>query len=134
VLFRSLAGLNASSEGAAAINTTESQITNVVNYGTFFLYIGLIISMMITAFMSRQAPIFLFLYIIFLAITIILSVYLGNAYDTMIQNPIFANSLAQSNLISLFLKYILEISLGVGALTMIIIFAKFSTYGGQQQF
>jgi hypothetical protein len=89
---------------------------------------------MITAFMSRQAPIFLFLYIIFLAITIILSVYLGNAYDTMIQNPIFANSLAQSNLISLFLKYILEISLGVGALTMIIIFAKFSTYGGQQQF
>ena len=129
-----LAGLNNSVAGANAIDTLESGGTSMINNGFLILFVGLILAEIITAFLVRTHPIFLFLYIIFLGISIFLSFYLGNAFYAMQQNAIFADTLANANFITLIMGHIAEITLAVGAFTMIVIFAKFSTFGGTQQF
>jgi hypothetical protein len=128
-----LAGLNQSSEGASAISSLESMGTNGINMGFMLLFGGLIISLIITSFMIRTHPIFMFLYIFFLAITILLGVYLGNAYNQMASMPAFANTINDASFITLVMSHIVEISLAIGALSMIIVFAKFSTFRGTQQ-
>ncbi len=129
-----LAGLNNSAEGSASIDALDSIGTSTINNGFMLLFVGLIISLMITSFLVRTHPIFLFLYIFMLAIMILLAAYLGNAYEDMKNNPVFASTLTNANFINMVLSHIVEISLAVGALSIIIIFAKFSTYGGTQQF
>ena len=128
------AGLNSTSEGANAIKSMENIGTHTINNGFLMLFVGFILSMMITSFLVRSHPIFLFMYIFFLAISILLAFYLGNAYYDMKTNPIFADVLANASFINLVMGHIAEIMVGVGILSLIIVFAKFSTFGGTQQF
>lgn len=126
------AGLNNSAEGANAIDRLSEFGTVTIQRGVFFLFVGLIISTMVTAFFARTHPIFLFLYILILGISIILSVYLGNAYQTMTETEIFAETLVSQTLLNIVMSNIITIVLAVGALSMIIVFAKFTTGGGQR--
>lgn len=128
------AGLNNSIEGINALNSMDLLGTSTINNGFLFLSIGLIASVMITSFLVRTHPIFLFMYIFFLAISILLSFYLGNIYQDMVANPIFASFVSSQTYINVFLNNIAEITLGVGAISIIIVFSKFSTFGGTQQF
>jgi hypothetical protein len=128
------AGLNNTAEGSSAISSLDSIGSSTINNGFLLLFTGLIMSVMITSFLVRTHPIFLFLYIFLLAITLLLSAYLGNAYYAMSQNPIFANTLNNATFIDVIMRNIVEITLAVGALSLIIIFAKFSTFGGNNQF
>ena len=124
------AGLNKSTEGASAIETLENFGPVIINRGTFALLIGLAISTLITSFLTVRSPIFLFLWIIFLALTVFLGTYLGNAYETITNNPTFADILAEQTLINLVMNNIIVFLIGVGALSLIIVFAKFSSRGG----
>ena len=126
------AGLNDSTEGASAISQMSNIGTTVIQRGFFLLFVGLIMSTMITSFLARTHPVFLFLYIIFLAITIFLATYLGNAYETLSNTSIFADTLASQSLINLVMNNIVKISLGVGALSMVILFSKFTSGRGRQ--
>lgn len=128
------AGLNNSIEGSAAIDRLDLSFTHLINNGFMLLFVGLIISTMITSFLVRTHPIFLFLYIFFLAITILLGFYLGNAYEQLATNPVFSSMVNDASFINVVMYHIAEISLAVGALSMIIVFAKFSTFGGTQQY
>jgi magnesium-transporting ATPase (P-type) len=58
-----LAGMNNSVEGANAISSLEDFGSNGINNGLMLLFVGLVIAQLITAFMVRTHPIFLFLYI-----------------------------------------------------------------------
>jgi len=127
------AGLNNSAEGASAISSVESTMVGTLNNGFMILFVGLILSVMITSFLVRSHPIFLFLYIFFLGVTILLSFYLGNVYYTMQNMPVFASVLAQATFINLIMNHIAEIVTAVGVLSFIIVFSKFSTFGGSQQ-
>lgn len=121
------AGLNNSAEGRGAISEMSNFGSTVIQRGFFLLFVGLIMSVMITSFLARTHPIFLFLYIIFLGITIFLATYLGNFYETLTATPIFADTLASQSLINVVMTNIVKISLGVGALSMVILFSKFSS-------
>ena len=125
--------MNESSEGADAIDKMADIGTTTMQRGFFLLMVGLVISTMITSFLVRTHPIFLFLYIFFLGITVLLSVYLGNAYEQFSQIPIFEETLASQTVINFVMSNINIITLAVGALSMIIVFAKFSSFGGGRQ-
>ena len=127
-----VAGLNNSVEGANAIDRLGEFGTVTIQRGVFLLFVGLIISTMVTSFFARTHPIFLFLYILILGITVFLAVYLGNAYQTMTETPIFAETLASQTLLNLVMTNIITIVIAVGALSMIIAFAKFTTGGTQR--
>lgn len=124
------AGMNNSAEGISALESLDFFSTNVINNGFMMLFVGLILSMMITSFMVRTHPIFLFLYILFLGVTILLSFYLGNAYEQLTSNSAFSSMVDTATFSNLVMSHIAEICVAVGALSMIIVFAKFSSSGG----
>jgi len=126
------AGLNNTAEGAGAISDLSDFGTITIQRGFFLLFVGLVISTMVTSFFARTHPIFLFLYILILGITVFVGVYLGGAYQDMVNTPIFAETLASQGLINIIMSNILTITIAVGALSMIIVFAKFSSGGGQR--
>jgi hypothetical protein len=129
-----ISGMNNSAEGRSAISALDKIGTSTINNGFMLLFVGLIMSMMITSFLVRTHPIFLFLYIFFLAVSILLSVYLGNVYYDIQNSALFSGVVNNASYINVVMNHIVEITLAVGALSMIIVFAKFSTYGGQSNF
>ena len=121
--------MNESTEGANAIDQLERFGTVQIQRGFFLVFVGLIISTLISAFLVRVHPIFLFLYIMFLILTVFLGTYLGNAYDQMRNIPTFADTMASQTLINLVFENLLTILIAVGAMSIVIIFAKFSSFG-----
>jgi len=124
------AGLDNSAEGVSAIDHLESFGIVSIQRGFFFIFAGLIMGIMVSSFFIRTHPIFIFLYIFLLGITLVLGVYLGNMYQTFTENAIFATRLADQTWINLVMNNILKIILGVGAFSIIIIFSKYSVFGG----
>jgi len=122
------AGMNQSDEGEDAIQQLENFGTVQIQRGFFLVFVGLIISTLISAFLVRVHPIFLFLYVIFLIITVFLGTYLGNAYDQMRNIPTFAETMASQGLINLVFENLLTILIAVGAISIVIVFAKFSSF------
>jgi hypothetical protein len=127
------AGLNNTPEMRSAIGSI-STFTSIINYGTFFVFVGLLISIMITSFLVRSHPVFLIMYLFFIPISIILAVYLGNAYNTLATNAIFISTYGQASLINLFFANLVKITLVANFLSLIIVFAKFGSAGGQNQY
>ena len=121
------AGLNNTAEGKNAITQLENFGLNGIQKGFFWLFIGLCIAELVSAFYLDSHPIWLFMYLIFLALTIVIGAYLGNMYETIITNSAFAGF--SQSYITLIMQNLLKITLAVGALSIIIIFAKWS-YGG----
>lgn len=124
------AGLNNSVQGINAIDHLESFGVVGIQRGFFFIFVGLIMGIMVSSFFIRTHPIFIFLYIFMLAIAVILSVYLGNIYETFTANPLFAERLADQTWINLIMNNIVKIILGIGALSIVIIFSKYTIFGG----
>jgi len=122
----STAELNESSEGFDAIEELSEFGVSGLQKGFFFLFVGLVMSMMITSFLTRTHPIFLFMYIFFLGITVFVGGYLGNAFEQVASNPALVDTLGSQGLISTVMQNIVLITLVTGALSIIIVFAKFS--------
>lgn len=124
---------------SSPINTTNTQTgiqalsdlgTNGSSQGFVMIFGALLMGVMISSFMVKIHPVFLFLYIILLLVSIILAVFLGNAYGMITtQEPFLAGDKANP-VIHAVMTNIVRITLGVGALSMIIVFAK--TFGGNQ--
>ncbi len=126
-------GLNNTPEGTSAIDQLESFGSNGIQRGFFLVIVGLLISNLISAFLVRTHPIFLFLYIFILILTVLIGTYLGNAYDQLRNIPIFADQLASQTLINIVMENYLLLILGTSALSMVIVFSKFSSAGRSVQ-
>lgn len=127
----SSAGLNSTTEGTNAINQLSDFGMNGIQRGFFWLFIGLCIAELISAFYVNSHPIWLFLYIIFLGLTIILAAYLGNAYESMINLPAFSSF--SQGYITIVMQNIIKIVIGISSLSIIIIFSKFSLGSNNQR-
>jgi len=119
------AGLNGTSGGATSIDNLTELGVNGMQKGFLFLFFGLIMGLMITSFMVRSHPIFIFLYIIFLGLTAFIGTFIGNAFEQVATSPALASTAASQGLITVIMQNIVMITVIVGALSMIIIFAKF---------
>lgn len=122
-----IAQMNDTSQARAAIAELTELGTNGMQKGFFFLFVGLMMSLMITSFLVRTHPIFLFMYILFLGITIFIATFLGNAFEQLATSPALAATAATQGYITIVMQNLTIISLVAGALSMIIIFAKFSS-------
>lgn len=126
-------GLNNTAEGSNAIDELESFGSQGIQRGFFLIFVGLLISNLTSAFLVRTHPIFLFLYIFVLILTVLIGTYLGNAYDQLRNIPIFADQLVSQTLINAVMENYILIILGTAALSMVIVFAKFSSAGRSVQ-
>lgn len=127
------AGLNNTPEGSNAINGLEDFGSITLQRGFFLLMVGLIASTLITSFLIRAHPVFFFIYLFMLIVTLFVGTYLGNAFETFATNPVFAQTIDEQSLITIFFENIIRIILGMAALSFIIIFAKFSSGGASVQ-
>ncbi len=125
-----LAGMNSTAGGQLAIDELTELGVNGMQKGFLFLFTGFIMGLMISSFLVRTHPIFLFLYLIFLGITVFLGTFIGNAFEQVATTGALADTAASQGLITIVMQNIVGITLAVGALSMIIIFAKFSGSGG----
>lgn len=116
--------LNQSTAAPKIISSLDNLSTNGINKAFAFLFAFLIIAMMMTAFMVRVHPAWIFLYIIFLAIAILLAVLLSNAFNTMINNNALSSIANQQTMIVWVMRHSVKIIIGAVALSMIILFAK----------
>lgn len=123
------AGLNDSTEAQSAIDELTELGVNGMQKGFLFLFTGFVMGLMISSFLIRTHPIFIFLYIIFLGLTVFLGTYVGNAFEQVATSSALATTTATQTYITIVMQNIVLITLAVGALSMIIIFAKFSGFG-----
>lgn len=118
------AGLNNSVEGANAISSLYDFGVTGIQKGVTWLFIGLCISILISGFYADTHPIWLFLYIIFLIISVTLAGYLANGYQTIISNDLF-NAFQQTFLTTI-MQHSVKIYIFVACLSFILIFTKFA--------
>lgn len=126
-----ISGMNSTTEAQTAIDELTEMGVNGMQKGFLFLFVGFVMGLMISSFLIRTHPIFLFLYIIFLGLTVFLGTYIGNAFEQLATSDALASTLASQGLISIIMQNIVGITLAVGALSMIIIFAKFAGFGSR---
>ncbi len=124
------AGLNSTAGAQASIDELTELGVNGMQKGFLFLFTGFVMGLMISSFLVRTHPIFIFMYILFLGITVFLGTYVGNAFEQVATSDALADTTASQGLITIIMQNIVLITLVVGALSMIIIFAKFSSVGG----
>ncbi len=124
-----IAGMNSTSEARLAIDELTELGVNGMQKGFLFLFTGFIMGLMISSFLVRTHPIFIFLYVIFLGLTLFLGTFIGNAFEQVATSSALADSTASQGLITIVMQNIVGITLAIGALSMIIIFAKFSGIG-----
>lgn len=122
------------------INTTETRAgiqalsdlgTKGSSEGFVMIFAALLLGVMLSSFMVKIHPVFIFLYIIMLSVSIILAVFLGNAYGLITSQEPFLSAAVANPVIDIIMRNIVRITLGVGALSMIVVFAK--TFGPGDQ-
>lgn len=122
------ANLNNTVEGKEAIQKISDYGTTGIDNGFLWLFIGLCIAELISAFYLDTHPAWLFLFIIFLGLSIIIGAYIGNAYEQAISNPAFTGF--DQPFMTMIMSNIVKESLIVGAISMIIIFSKWAYFNG----
>ena len=120
------AGMNSTSEGATAIDELAELGINGMQNGFLFLFFGFIMGLMISSFLVRTHPIFIFLYIIFLGITLFLGTFIGNAFEQVVTSSALSDTAASQGLITIVIQNIVVITLAVVVLCILFIFSKFS--------
>jgi len=113
------------SDAYASIDASFTNINDFVIQRGFTLFFAvLIIGILVSSFLVRVHPIFIFIYIITLLASILTSVYLANAYAMVVSNGQLALLADKFGTITWVMKHITKILLAVGAMSMIIIFGK----------
>jgi len=122
--------LNSTEAAPAISDAMETITTSTIDNGVLIIFVFLIIGIIISSFMIRVHVVWLFLYIIFLAVGIFLAVFLGNAYQDISERTIFAAAVANMPITIWIMQNIVRIMLGVGALSMVVVFSKVFGRGG----
>ena len=116
------------------VNTTVTDTTSRLlaversrtwDYGVLFIYIGMIISLMMTAYAVRVHVIFFWIYILISLIVLFLGVVLSNLWITMAENPTLSGTVARFPITNFILgSYAPTIITGILMLFIIFIFGK----------
>lgn len=113
------------SEAYESINSSFITINEYTVQRGFILFFGLLsIGILISSFLVRVHPVFMFLYIILLVVAIFVSVYLANAYAAVVANGQLAALADNYQTMTWVMQHIALILVGIGALSMVIIFGK----------
>lgn len=111
-----------------AYDSINESFTNINQFvaqrGFTLLFSILIIGILVSSFLVRVHPVFLFLYIITLGVAILVTVYLANIYAMVVSNPQLMEIAEHFAMTTFLMRNSVYIMLGVGALSMIIIFGK----------
>lgn len=116
--------LNQSTASDSILTSLDYITTSGVQRGFTFIFAFLIIGMMLSSFMIRVHPAWLFLYILFAAFSVIITVPLANAYQALIESPALVEIAGQQTMITYIMQHSVKILVASLILSWIILFAK----------
>lgn len=90
----------------------------------FFLFIGILIGVLISSFMIRAHPIFIPVYILLLGFAVVIGAIMNNVYLEFTATSVLAATAATHVYSNAIINNYVQVIIGVGILSMIIIFAK----------
>jgi len=112
------------SGSSAPMTAVSSIFTGTINYVFLALFFGLLVSLLITSFMTPTHPVFFILSIILFIGLIVVSVILSNSYETIANLPQFATADSVLSIPHFIMGHLPMISLAVGILAAIIIYSR----------
>jgi len=123
------------SDAYPSITASFKTINELTVQRGFVLFFGLlIIGILVSSFLIKVHPAFIFIYIFTLAMAIFTAVYLANAYEMVVSNTQLATLAANYAMMTWTMQNVVMILLGTGALSMVIIFSKVFGGGGENPF
>ena len=114
---------NSSTSAVTALKGSEKVMARM-DYVIFGLFIGLVLAMIITAWIVGGHPIFMFVYFLVVLAAIVISTIISNTWETITLTTVLNSSLSAfplANFIMLKLPYFVS---SIGLIGMIIMFAK----------
>lgn len=115
--------INKTGQAVGVLQSTQ-QATDRADYIIMGVFIGLILSMIVSSWLVGGHPVFIFFYILFIIFGVITGAFLANAWEDFSQNAIFegtVNKFPMTNHILLNLPVYLSIT---GFIGLIVLFAK----------
>ncbi len=120
------------SDAYSSITASFKVINELTVQRGFILFFGvLIIGILLSSFLIKVHPAFIFIYIITLAMALFTAVYLANVYEMIVSNAQLAALASNYAMMTWVMQNVVIIFLGVGALSMVIIFSK--VFGGGKE-
>lgn len=123
--------LNESAASGDIISGLNRITTSGVQNGFTMIFAVLIIGMMLSSFMTRVHPAWLFLYVIFLAFAVVLTVPLANTYTALADTDALSSVADQQTKITWVMKHSIAILIGTVGLSLIVLFAKLPEGGNR---
>lgn len=115
--------INESSRATESFEGIKTMV-NRLDYVIMAVFIGLILSMIITGWFIGGNPIFMFIYFIVILIAVIISTFLANIWETATQSAIFGSTISSFPITNnILLKLPIYIAV-IGVLAMVVMFAK----------
>ena len=105
-----------------ASTTLSDDFPAVISGMVLFLFFGLVLVSLVLASLVPIHPVFLIFYIFELLILIWLSAGIANAYQIIIENPVFAVEAGQYELTTFFFRYFPYVIGIVGAILAIVVY------------
>lgn len=125
--------LNDTSASESILDSFDNINSTVVQRGYILFMAILLIGVIVSSFLVRIHPGFLFLYILILGFAIFIAVFAANMYSDLVEVEEIAEIADDQPMITYVMEHLVLITLAVGALSMIIVFSKiFSTPGSMQ--
>lgn len=116
--------LNESAAASDIAAGLDNMTDHSIQRAFVILFAFMIIGMMISSFMVRVHPVWIFLYILFLGIAVILAVPLANIYSEIVNNSVLNEVASKQTAITYVMQHSIQILIGAVALSMIVLFAK----------
>lgn len=115
--------INSTDEAVTALNNTQTQVDRA-DYIAFAFLIGLLIVLAITGYFIAGNKLFMFLYFIFIIISVVVSMILSNVWEALTSSPAFGNTILQFPLSDYILSNFAIFIAIAGFIGLIAMFAK----------
>ena len=115
--------INSSPAAVEAFQSTDVVISKL-DYLIFALFIGMILALIITSWFIGGEPIFMFVYFIFVVISVVVGAVLSNAWETFTGSSVFGLTIAAFPITNHILSYLPLYMAVAGFIGIVAMFAK----------
>jgi len=122
--------LNASNSSTAIVDSLDTISTKTIQRGFAVMFGLLFIGIIVSSFLVRVHPVWFFIFLFVLAVTILLAVYLGNVYQDLTEVNALEDIASEQTMTNWIMEHIVVLTLVMGVLGIIITFSKIFSSGG----
>jgi len=115
---------NVSAGSSIGLTIVDSIFDNTINYVYLAVFFGLIISLIITSFLTPTHPIFYVFAILIFFVLVIVAVVLSNTYEMITASSTFTSAVSHLPIMNYIMLNLPLIAVVIGILAAIIIFSR----------